>query len=71
LWLLTGTLFVVSLVASIAMIVQTMNWIRLKGTGVPAWFGPMTRLSEWGLALSSMGLLVLAAIAVVRGYQDK
>ncbi len=66
-----AVLFVVSLVSSVTMIVQTMNWLRLKGTGVPAWFHPMTTLSEWGLAISSLGLLVLAAVAVVRGYRDK
>jgi hypothetical protein len=71
LWFLSGALFVISLVSSITMIVQTMNWIRIKGTGLPAWFSPMTRLSEWGLALSSLGLLLLAAITVVRGYRDK
>jgi hypothetical protein len=53
------------------MIVQTMNWLRLKGTGVPPWFQPMTTLSEWGLAISSLGLLVLAAVTVVRGYRNK
>jgi hypothetical protein len=66
-----AVLFVISLVASVTMIVQTMNWIRLKGTGVPAWFQPMTTLSEWGLALSSLGLLALAAVTVVRGYRGK
>jgi hypothetical protein len=64
-------LFVVSLVASIAMIVQTMNWLRLRGTGLPSWYQPMTTLSEWGLTLSSIGLLVLAAVTVVRGYRGK
>jgi hypothetical protein len=66
-----AVLFVISLVSSVTMIVQTMNWLRLKGTGVPAWFQPMTRLSEWGLAISSLGLLVLAVVTVVRGYRDK
>lgn len=64
-------LFVISLVSSVTMIVQTMNWLRLKGTGVPPWFQPMTTLSEWGLAISSLGLLVLAAVTVVRGYRNK
>ena len=66
-----AVLFVISLVSSITMIVQTMNWLRLKGTGMPAWFQPMTRLSEWGLAISSLGLLVLAVVTVVRGYRDQ
>jgi hypothetical protein len=66
-----AVLFVISLVSSVTMIVQTMNWLRLKGTGVPAWFQPMTTLSEWGLAISSLGLLVLAAVTVVRGYRNK
>jgi hypothetical protein len=31
----------------------------------------MTTLSEWGLAISSLGLLVLAGVTVIRGYRDK
>lgn len=66
-----ATLFVISLIASIAMIVATMNWLRLKGAGIPAWFHPVTMLSEWTLVLSSLGLLILAAVTVVRRYQNK
>jgi hypothetical protein len=66
-----AVLFVISLVSSVTMIVQTMNWLRLRGTGVPNWFQPMTTLSEWGLAISSLGLLVLAGVTVFRGYRDK
>jgi hypothetical protein len=66
-----AALFVVSLVSSITMIVQTMNWLRLKGTGLPIWYQAMTTLSEWGLAISSVGLLALVAITVIRHYGDK
>jgi len=70
-WFIMATLFVISLIASIAMIVETMNWLRLKGPGLPAWFHPLTTLSEWTLALSSLGLFVLAAVTVVRSYRNK
>ena len=66
-----ATLFVISLIASIALIVETMNWLRLKGSGLPAWLHPVTMLSEWTLALSSLGLFVLAAVTVVRSYRNK
>lgn len=64
-------LFVISLVGSITMIVASMNWIRLRGSSLPAWFHPLTTLSEWTLALSSLGLFVLAAVTVVRSYKNK
>jgi hypothetical protein len=66
-----ATLFVISLIASITLIVATMNWLRLKGPPVPTWFHPLTTLSEWALILSSIGLFVLAAVTVVRSYKNK
>jgi hypothetical protein len=66
-----ATLFVISLTALIAMIVATMNWLRLKGPNLPAWFHPVTLFSEWTLALSSLGLFVLAAVTIVSSYQNK
>jgi len=73
LWLLMATLFVVSMISSVAMIVQTLNWIRLNGPAakLPAWFQPATTLSEWVLAISSLGLLMLAVVAIIRQYRDK
>ena len=71
LWFLMAILFVVSLVASIGMIVQTMNWLRLKGPDLPAWYNPVTTISEWGLTLSSVGLLVLTVVTVLRSYRNK
>jgi len=71
LWFLMAVLFVVSLISSITMIVQTINWLRVKASAVPAWFHPLITLSEWGLALSSLGLLVLAGVTIVRGYRDR
>jgi hypothetical protein len=60
------------MVASIGMIGLTMNWLRLRGPGMlPAWYGPATTLSEWGLTLSSVGLIVLAVLSVLRGYRNK
>jgi hypothetical protein len=54
------------------MIGLTMNWLRLRGPGMlPAWYGPATTLSEWGLTLSSVGLIVLAVLSVLRGYRNK
>jgi hypothetical protein len=71
LWFLTAAIFVVSLVASIGMIAMTMNWLRLRGPGLPSWYGPATTLSEWGLTLSSVGLLVLAVVTILRSYRNK
>jgi len=70
-WFITAICFAISFVVSVTMIVQTMNWLRLKRTDLPAWYQPMTTLSEWGLTLSSFGLLVLAAITILRHYRDK
>jgi hypothetical protein len=66
-----GTLFIVSLVASITLIVASFNWLRLRGSSLPAWFHPLTTFSEWALILSSLGLFVLAAVTVVRSYKNK
>ncbi len=66
-----AAIFVVSLVTSIGMIVQTMNWLRLNRTGLPAWYSPVTTLSEWGLTISSVGLIVLAVLTVLRSYRNK
>lgn len=66
-----ATLFVISLIASITLIVATMNWLRLKGPPVPTWFYPLTRISEWAMILSSLGLFALAAVTVVRSYKNK
>jgi hypothetical protein len=67
-----ATLFVISLTSSVVMIVQTINWMRLKGPGkLPAWLHPATTLSEWVLAISSLGLLMLAIATIVRQYRDK
>ena len=71
LWFLTAGIFVVSLVASIGMIGLTMNWLRLKGPDLPGWYNPATALSEWGLTLSSIGLIILAVLAILRNYRNK
>ncbi len=52
------------------MIVVTMNWIRTRGPFPPAWFHPITMLSEWTLVLSSLGLFVLAVATVLQRYRD-
>ena len=68
-----ATLFVASMFSSVAMIVQTLNWIRLKGptAKLPSWFQPATTLSEWALAISSLGLLMLAVVTIICQYRDK
>jgi hypothetical protein len=71
LWFITAILFAVSLVASIGMIGLTMNWLRLRGADLPAWYSPATWLSEWGLTLSSIGLIVLTVLTVLRSYRNK
>ncbi|WP_035359243.1 hypothetical protein [Edaphobacter aggregans] len=71
LWFLTASVFVASLVASISMVALTMNWLRLKGPDLPNWYSPVTTLSEWGLTLSSVGLLVLAVLTILRSYRNK
>jgi hypothetical protein len=69
LWIIAAIAFAISLAASIGMIIQTMNWLRLKGGGLPAWYGPATTLSEWGLALSSASLIALAVVTILRNYR--
>jgi|GEM_PF-3565320 len=70
-WFLLATIFVLSLIASITMIVQTLSWISHHGPDLPPWFHPLTLLSEWALALSSLGLLALAIATVLRNYRDR
>ena len=69
-WLILGCSFVVSLVTSVAMIVRTVNWIRLRGTTVPSSFIALTQLSEWIFGLSSAGLLILVIVAILRSYRE-
>lgn len=71
LWIIAAIVFAVSLVTAIGMIVQTMNWLRLNGADLPVWYGPVTTLSEWGLTLSSAGLIVLAVLTILRNYRNK
>ncbi|QHS51234.1 hypothetical protein [Edaphobacter sp. 12200R-103] len=68
-WLVLGCSFVGSLIASVTMIVRTINWIRLRGATVPSSYTVITQLSEWIFGLSSAGLLILAVIAILRSYQ--
>ncbi|RZU39681.1 hypothetical protein [Edaphobacter modestus] len=70
-WFLLGTAFVLSLIASITMIFQTLSWIRHRGATIPAWFSAVTQLSEWIFALSSLGLLVLAVMTILRSYRER
>jgi hypothetical protein len=70
-WLVLGCSFVASLIASVTMIVRTINWIRLRGTTVPSSYTAITQLSEWVFGLSSAGLLILAVIAILRSYQRR
>jgi MFS superfamily sulfate permease-like transporter len=70
-WILLGFLFVISLVISIAMIVETLNWVRLHGPTLPEWFHPLTTLSEWTLALSALGLFALAILTVIRRANEQ
>lgn len=69
-WILLGLLFALSLILSIAMIVATLNWVRLHGPNLPAWFHPLTLLSEWTLALSALGLFALTIVTVIRRAGD-
>jgi hypothetical protein len=70
-WLVLGCSFVASLIASVIMIVRTINWIRLRGTTVPASYAAITQLSEWIFGLSSAGLLILVLIVILRSYQNR
>ena len=70
-WFLLGTAFVLSLIASITMIFQTLSLIRHRGATIPAWFSSVTLLSEWIFALSSLGLLVLAVMTILRSYRER
>jgi hypothetical protein len=70
-WFVLGIAFVVSLLSSITMIFQTLSWIRHRGATVPGWFNSVTLLSEWIFALSSLGLLVLAVITILRSYRER
>lgn len=70
-WLVIGCAFVVSLIASISMIVKTINWLRLRGTTIPANYNVLTRLCEAAFALSSAGLVVLVVITILRSYRNQ
>jgi hypothetical protein len=70
-WIVLGCSFVFSLIASVTTIARTINWIRLRGTNVPASYTAMTQLSEWIFGLSSAGLLILVVLAILRSYRDR
>jgi hypothetical protein len=53
------------------MIFQTLSLIRHRGATIPAWFSSVTLLSEWIFALSSLGLLVLAVMTILRSYRER
>lgn len=53
------------------MIARTINWIRLRGTTVPASYIALTQLSEWVFGLSAAGLLILVVMAILRSYRDR
>ena len=69
-WLILGCSFVISLLASVTMILRTVNWIRLRGTTVPPSYDSLTQFSEWVFGLSSAGLLILVVVTILRSYQD-
>ena len=70
-WLLCALLFVVSLVAAVATIVETVTLVRAHGTPPPEWLYTITTASEWGLALSTLGILILAALSVLNATRNK
>jgi hypothetical protein len=69
-WIILGGSFVVSLITSVTMILRTLNWIRLYGPTVPSTYYAVTQLSEWIFGLSSVGLLILVVVAILRSYRD-
>jgi hypothetical protein len=69
-WLVLGCSFVLSLIASVTMILRTINWIRLRGTTVPSSYTALTQVSEWVFGLSSAGLLILTVITIFRSYRE-
>lgn len=70
-WLILGCSFVASLIASVTTIVRTINWLRLRGTAVPASYTTIAQLSEWIFGISSTGLLILVVITILRSRQDR
>src|SRR5215469_13731417 len=64
-WSLCALLFAVSLMAAVGTIVLTFTWVRAHGTPPPAWLYTITVASEWGLALSTLGILILAGLSIL------
>jgi hypothetical protein len=70
-WLVIGCTFFASLIASVSMIVRTINWLRQHGATVPATYTVTTRLCEGIFALSSAGLVILVVITILRSYRNQ
>jgi hypothetical protein len=72
LWFILAVVFAASLLTLVAMIYQTMNWVRTKGTiPIPEWIHTLSTISQWGLTLSSIGILVLVTLNILKAYRTK
>jgi len=60
--------FLLSLVGGIALVVETITWLLLKGADLPAWFPLLTTFSQWVTMLSTLGLTVVTTVSLVRSY---
>ena len=70
-WLITACLFTLSIIIAIVTMVRGMAYARANQSALPSWYHSLLTLSQYGLFLSTLCILILVAISFRRAFKQK
>ncbi len=70
-WLIAGLLFTISIITAMYTMVRGMTYARANQSALPSWYHPLLTLSQCGLFLSTIAILILVAVSFRRAFKQK